>query len=39
MAPLLTHLLRAETLTPQERQELRSLIDHLDRKNRRKNES
>ena len=33
MAPLLTHLLRAEALTPEERQELRHLIDELDRKN------
>lgn len=32
MTPLLTHLLRAETLSPRERQELRSLIDELDRK-------
>ena len=36
MAPLLTHLVRAETLTPRERQELRALIDELDRKNRKK---
>ena len=36
MAPLLTHLVRAETLTPRERQELRTLIDELDRKNRKK---
>ena len=35
MAPLLTHLVRAETLTPRERQELRSLIDELDRKRKR----
>ena len=34
MAPLLTHLVRAETLTPQERQELRALIDELERKHR-----
>jgi predicted transcriptional regulator len=34
MTPLLTHLLRAETLTPQERQELRVLMDELDRKSR-----
>jgi predicted transcriptional regulator len=33
MAPLLTHLVRAEALTPEERQELRNLIDELDRKN------
>jgi len=33
MAPLLTHLLKAEALTPEERQELRHLIDELDRKN------
>lgn len=36
MAPLLTHLVRAETLSATERQELRSLIDELDRKNRSK---
>jgi predicted transcriptional regulator len=34
MAPLLTHLVRAETLSARERQELRSLIDELDRKNK-----
>ena len=33
MAPLLTHLVRAEALTPEERRELRNLIDELDRKN------
>jgi predicted transcriptional regulator len=32
MAPLLTHLVRAEALTARERQELRELIDKLDRK-------
>jgi BlaI family transcriptional regulator, penicillinase repressor len=32
MAPLLTHLVRAEALTAHERQELRTLIDELDRK-------
>lgn len=32
LAPLLTHLVRAETLTKEERQELRALIDELDRK-------
>jgi predicted transcriptional regulator len=32
MAPLLTHLVRAETLSARERQELRALIDELDRK-------
>jgi predicted transcriptional regulator len=32
MAPLLTHLVKAEALTPQERQELRHLIDELDQK-------
>jgi predicted transcriptional regulator len=32
MTPLLTHLVRAETLTAQERQQLRELIDDLDRK-------
>ncbi len=31
MAPLLTHLLRAETLSARERQELRHLIDEFDR--------
>jgi predicted transcriptional regulator len=31
MAPLLTHLVRAETLTPKERRELRQLIDDLER--------
>jgi BlaI family transcriptional regulator, penicillinase repressor len=34
MAPLLTHLVRAEALSAQERQELRDLIDKLDRKNK-----
>ena len=34
MTPLLTHLVRAETLTDKERQELRDLIDELDRKSR-----
>jgi predicted transcriptional regulator len=32
MGPLLTHLLRAETLSEKERQELRQLMDELDRK-------
>lgn len=32
MAPLLSHLLRAETLTAAERRELRELIDELDQK-------
>ena len=32
MTPLLTHLVRAEALTDEERQELRDLIDELDRK-------
>jgi predicted transcriptional regulator len=36
MAPLLTHLVRAEALSHEERQELRDLIDKLDRKNRSK---
>jgi predicted transcriptional regulator len=31
MAPLLSHLVRAEALSPTERQELRDLIDRLDR--------
>lgn len=30
MAPLLTHLVRAEALSPRERQELRDLIDKLE---------
>src|SRR5262245_22093802 len=34
MGPLLTHLVRAEALTAQERQQLRALIDELDRSNR-----
>lgn len=34
MAPLLTHLVRAETLSRQERDDLRALIDRLDRKNK-----
>ena len=38
MAPLLTHLVRAETLTSEERQELRALIDDLDQSNRPKPE-
>jgi predicted transcriptional regulator len=32
MAPLLTHLIKAEALDARERQELRDLIDELDRK-------
>jgi BlaI family transcriptional regulator, penicillinase repressor len=36
MAPLLTHLVRAEALTARERQELRQLIDELDRRNKSK---
>ena len=36
MGPLLTHLVKAETLTPKERQELRQLMDELESKNRRK---
>jgi predicted transcriptional regulator len=32
MAPLLTHLIKAEALDARERQELRELIDELDRK-------
>ena len=34
MGPLLTHLVKAEALTPRERQELRELIDELDRRKR-----
>lgn len=37
MSPLLTHLVRAETLTAQERRELRALIDELDQRSRSKN--
>jgi BlaI family penicillinase repressor len=36
LAPLLTHLVRAEALSSAERRELRALIDELDRKNRSK---
>jgi predicted transcriptional regulator len=36
MGPLLTHLVKAETLTPQERQQLRQLMDELDSKGRQK---
>jgi predicted transcriptional regulator len=36
MAPLLTHLVRAEALTQQEREQLRALIDELDHRNRKK---
>ena len=32
LTPLLTHLVRAKRLTPRERQDLRALIDELDRK-------
>lgn len=34
LAPLLTHLVRAEALTRQEREQLRTLIDELDRRNK-----
>ena len=34
MTPLLTHLVRAEALSSRERDELRALIDELDRKNK-----
>jgi predicted transcriptional regulator len=37
MGPLLTQLLHAEELSSQERQELRALIDELDRKDRPRN--
>jgi BlaI family penicillinase repressor len=33
MAPLLSHLVRAEALSNEDRRELRALIDELDRKN------
>ena len=36
MAPLLTHLVRAEALSTRERQELRDLIDKLDTKKKSK---
>jgi predicted transcriptional regulator len=36
MAPLLTHLVRAEALSRTEREQLRALIDELDRKNKKK---
>lgn len=36
MGPLLTHLVRAETLSAQEREQLRALIDELDRGNGKK---
>jgi predicted transcriptional regulator len=32
MAPLLSHLVRAEALSAEERREIRALIDELDRK-------
>lgn len=38
MTPLLTHLVRAETLTALERQQLRALIDELDKKSKSKHE-
>ena len=34
LTPLLTHLVRAQRLSAQERQELRHLIDELDRRNK-----
>jgi BlaI family transcriptional regulator, penicillinase repressor len=36
MGPLLTHLVKAETLSTEERQQLRQLMDELDGKNRQK---
>jgi predicted transcriptional regulator len=36
LAPLVTHLVRAEALSSAERRELRALIDELERKNRAK---
>jgi predicted transcriptional regulator len=36
LTPLLTHLVRAQTLSRQERDDLRALIDRLDRENRNK---
>lgn len=38
MGPLLTHLVRAEALSSEERQELRALIDQLDRKKKSRGE-
>ena len=38
MAPLLTHLVRAEALSAEERQELRALIDELDKKAKPRND-
>ena len=37
MGPLLTHLVRAEALSSTEREELRSLIDQLDRRKKPRN--
>jgi len=38
LTPLLTHLVRAKRLSARQRQELRSLIDELDHKNKSKGE-
>ena len=38
LTPLLTHLVKARRLSPRERQDLRDLIDDLDRKNKSKGE-
>jgi predicted transcriptional regulator len=37
LTPLLTHLVQAQQLSPRERQELRDLIDDLDRKGKPRN--
>jgi BlaI family penicillinase repressor len=39
LTPLLTHLLKAEQLSPQERNELRAFMDELDAKSRTKGRS
>ena len=38
LTPLLTHLVKARRLSPRERQDLRDLIDELDKKNKAKGE-
>src|SRR6516164_1970521 len=38
LTPLLTHLVKARRLSPRERQDLRDLIDDLDRKNKSKSD-
>src|SRR5262245_37783312 len=36
LAPLLTHLVRSEKLTPEDRENLRKMLDELDKKGKRK---